>query len=470
MDGGSMTARIVALLVCAALVAGACGSRVDDDEAADAQDEQVDGSPDGTGTDGPDTTGGSGEPMFGDLPAPCGPGDASGATDQGVTDESIKVGVIADPGSVVPGLNQELHDGMVAFAGWCNDLGGINGREVEVVLYDAKLSQYRERVLEACDEVFALVGGGGVFDNLGAQEAVDCNLLEVPGFNVSPEKWETGSTSGLMYAPMPNPSDGYKVGAAQWIASEFPDVIEHGANTYGNAPVVDVQAANHEEAYGQFGFEFVYHAVTPLGGTVSDYSQYVTAMRDAGVEYFTFTSTWEELANFQRAMEQQGWRPTVTDLEANFYNRDYAASGESAEGSFVRIGIVPFEEADQNPATQQYLDAIEDYTDGGKVATLGVHSFSAGLLFAQAAQATGTDLTRENVIAELQAIHEWTGGGLHGTNDPGTNTPGPCFIVMEVQDGAFVRRYPLPEDAAYVADGANRGFACPDVGFVELDG
>jgi hypothetical protein len=215
--------------------------------------------------------------MFGDLPVPCGPGDASGATDQGVTDESIKIGVIADPGAIVPGLNVELHDGMVAFAGWCNDLGGINGREVELVLYDAKLGEYRERVLEACDEVFALVGGGGVFDDLGAQDAVDCGLVEVPGFTVSFDKWEIAADSGLMFSPLPNPSDEYRVGPARWIAEEFPEVIAHGANVWGNAPVVDKQAANHQDAYEQVGFEFVYDAVTPITGTVSDYSQWMEA-------------------------------------------------------------------------------------------------------------------------------------------------------------------------------------------------
>jgi ABC-type branched-subunit amino acid transport system substrate-binding protein len=464
---------LLALVACGALLAAACGSRVDEEEARTAQDGQVGdvaAGPGGTAPlDGSDPTTPTG-PAFGDLPSPCGQGDASGETDQGVTDETIKLGVIADPGAIVPGLNQELHDGMVAFAGWCNELGGINGREVELVLLDAKLGQYRERVLEACEEVFALVGGGGAFDYLGAQEAVDCDMLEVAGFTVSPEKWDIGSDSGLMYSPLPNPTDGYKVGAAEWIAEAYPEVIDLAANTIGNAPVVDVQGARHMAAYEQVGYEFIYEATTPLGGTVSDYSQYVVAMRDEGVEYFTFTSTWEELVNFQSAMRQQDWKPTVTDLEANFYNADYAANGgEAAQGTFVRIAIAPFEEADEHPATQQYLDAMDQYAPDGKVATLGVHAFSAGLLFAVAAQAVGSDLTRETVAEQLDGIHSWTGGGLHGESDVGARLPGPCFIVMEISGTEFVRRYPQPEDEAYEQEGVNEGFACPEDGFVEVD-
>ena len=48
---------------------------------------------------------------FGDLKGVCGPGDASGATAQGVTDDAIQVGTIADPGFIGrPGLNQEIFD------------------------------------------------------------------------------------------------------------------------------------------------------------------------------------------------------------------------------------------------------------------------------------------------------------------------------------------------------------------------
>src|SRR5437870_5114570 len=46
---------------------------------------------------------------FGDLKAVCGPGDAKGATAQGVTDTEIDVATMSDPGNTaVPGLNQEL--------------------------------------------------------------------------------------------------------------------------------------------------------------------------------------------------------------------------------------------------------------------------------------------------------------------------------------------------------------------------
>ena len=67
----------------------------------------------------------------------------------------------------------------------------------------------------------------------------------------------------------------------------------------------------------------------------------------------------------------------------------------------------------KNPATQQYLDLIDQYDPGGKIANLGAQGLSSWLLFAKAANECGADLTRDCVWAKAQGDHEWTGGGLH---------------------------------------------------------
>ena len=52
---------------------------------------------------------------FGTLASPCGPGSAHGATEQGVTDTSIRIGYGDDRGfSQSPGLDQEMGDAVTA--------------------------------------------------------------------------------------------------------------------------------------------------------------------------------------------------------------------------------------------------------------------------------------------------------------------------------------------------------------------
>src|SRR5690349_21056199 len=107
---GQRCGWLVAHLVGAAMVAG-CGSS---GRAA------APGGSDGT-ADAPTP---KSVTAFGDLSSPCGEGDASGATERGVTDTSITIGYGDDAGfQQTPGLSHELSDAMKAMIDWCNDQG-----------------------------------------------------------------------------------------------------------------------------------------------------------------------------------------------------------------------------------------------------------------------------------------------------------------------------------------------------------
>ena len=132
--------RLLVLFLVATLLAAACGRSDGEAESGGADTAPTETSaPDGgDGSPGSDVDLTSiAEGGFGDLEAVCSEGDAAGATDQGVTDDSIQVGTFSDKGAEVrPGLTKELYDAAVAFAAWCNDNGGINGRPVDVVTED----------------------------------------------------------------------------------------------------------------------------------------------------------------------------------------------------------------------------------------------------------------------------------------------------------------------------------------------
>src|SRR5436309_2454352 len=123
---------------------------------------------------------------FGDLKSVCGPGDAKGATAQGVTDSQITVGTMSDPGNtIIPGLNKELFDAADAFVGWCNAAGGILGRKLDLKKHDAKLTEVGPRMTEACATDFALVGNGEALDATGVKIRTGCNLPEITAYDVS---------------------------------------------------------------------------------------------------------------------------------------------------------------------------------------------------------------------------------------------------------------------------------------------
>ena len=75
--------------------------------------------------------------------------DCGGDPVQGVTDDTITVGTVTDKGGPVKGLDEEMYDTAVAFTEWCNEHGGILGRELVLSDVDAKLFEYEPAITDA---------------------------------------------------------------------------------------------------------------------------------------------------------------------------------------------------------------------------------------------------------------------------------------------------------------------------------
>ncbi len=439
--------RSIALCCVFALLVSACGSRLSDQELSA-----------GAGTGGTSTNGASaaegpgisqgdgGEgagPMVGTLPVPCGPAPegetpAAPAGDvPGVSADTIKIAVISDRAGAVKVPTISIEESMKAFVGFCNDFGGILGRKLELTAIDSKLFNHLEATREACNAgVFAIVGSGSVTDNSGAQAMLDCGLIEVPAYAVSPAK----SLSDNVVMPLPNPTNMLNVGAARFVADQHPDAIKKAAIIHGDIEAIDIQTSRIKKGYEAQGYNFIYDKKAQV--IQESYASEAKAMKDAGVQYVTAVSATSETAKLLRDMKTQGFEPEVIDLGQQFYDPDLLAE-PGAEGALVQLNTVPFEEVDDSPALAAFLAAY-DKVDGDKPepTSLGVQSYSAGLLFATAAKAAGSDLTREKVLAELKGITKWDGGGLHFPANPGENAVSTCFMYDIVKDGKFERFHP----------------------------
>ncbi|HMQ25535.1 MAG TPA: ABC transporter substrate-binding protein, partial [Acidimicrobiales bacterium] len=412
---------LVAALAVLALVGAACSSRGEDSTAPEASD-----------TTAAADDAGAAEVTFGDLPSPCGPaaetdadatttteGSSSGAgtpegDTQGITDDAILVGTVADPGfSGTPGLNQEIFDAGDAFTAWCNEQGGINGRRIELTKYDAAISNYQSKMLEACGQEFAIVGDGAVQDNLWASTGAECGLIDVAGFAVTPEKSGTVGpdvvAESRVVQPVPNTADTYEVGGLQTLAEENPEAFQNVGILYGDFDTLRVQADKGRQAIEAEGGTVVSELTYNLTGE-ANWAPIAQALEADGVQWLYFVGQPGNLAALQQSMVEIDWRPEVTFVEANHYDPAYLeAAGDAAEGTYVRAVYVPFEEADQNPATQDYLDMVAEVD--GKTALLGAQSVSAWLLFAEAARQCDRagDLTRTCVLDTAGSVTEWTG-------------------------------------------------------------
>jgi ABC-type branched-subunit amino acid transport system substrate-binding protein len=412
------------------------------------------------------------------MASPCGK-DVDGkkitlkADEAGTNPDKIYIGVANDrTAEARPGLLKEMYDSTLAFANWCNKQGGIGGLQVAPVDLDGQLFNVEQAMTKACSQTFAMVGGGWAQDNLAftGKEGSDfhkCKMIAFPGFAVSTD---FADANGVI---QPLPNHGY-VKSKTWledIKKLYPDEVKKTANVYG-AGLESVRINKDQnkavmENVGGYGFtdDISFNLLN------QDFSVTAQKVIDEGASAVAFVGEPEDFSALLNELQIKGYKG-IAFADANEYDPKLFVKGDTGpNGTMVRVAIHPFEEADQWPATKQWLDIMK--TDGppdAKVASLGVQSFSAGLLFATAvndcAKSTGGQVDRACVVDAAKKITAWDGGGLHARFDlSGKSTEG-CSMLNVAKDGKFERKYPELNSKDDTVD----GFHCDPKGLVEIQG
>jgi ABC-type branched-subunit amino acid transport system substrate-binding protein len=417
---------VFVLLALALLVAGSCRSQSGGEEA-------------GGETTASSTAASTDVDGFGDLASPCGEGDASGATAQGVTDTAIRVGTMSDATATAqPGLNQELWDSAEAFVAWCNEQGGIEGRKLVDTRYESKLFEARQATIEACEQEFMLVGGGAAFDDESSEERLNCGLPDVPAFNAT----LAGTEADLSHRALPTPFDQLSVGEAVYLAEQQPDAVNKAGILTANFPSAKNIALRARTGYTEAGWNFIDEQLYNPAGE-ANWTGIVASLRNAGVEALLYSGTYEPLAAFLQAADEQDWKPEILIGTSSIYKPDLVTeAGSAAEGVYTYSNVPPFEDPPEGSATSTYLNLLDQYVDGAEPSLMGAQAVSAWLMWATAAKACGSELTRECIAEEIDELDEWTAGGLQAPSDPAAGTPPPCFVLMQVQDGTWTKVHP----------------------------
>jgi ABC-type branched-subunit amino acid transport system substrate-binding protein len=438
--------RWLAMVAVVALVASACG-RSDNNASGDDSG--------GGGSSTTPTTAQQAAGSFGDIKEPiCGPAKGTNTpnSDVGVTANSVQVSTFSDPGFVGrPGLNQELFDTATAFAGWCNAAGGINGRKIVLKKRDAKLTEFQQRVIEACQQKdFAMVGGGAVFDDTGQKERLACGLPTIAGYVVTPQ----ASEADLTYQPVPNPLGTLSDGDWKWLGEQFPDATKKVAAITGAISTTQTVLRRYQEAMKDLGWKVVYSDTYNPNGE-SNWRPKAEGIKSSGAKALVWVGEPKFLGQLMKALSDIGYKLDFVRADANQYDPLLTSTaGVAADGVYVRSVFYPFldpTEAKKNPATQQYLDIMNKYAgSNAKIALLGIQGLSAWVLFAKAASECGTDLTRDCVWQKIGQIHDWTGGGLQAGQDVGNSKPSTCFSELVVKGGQFQLADVHPNQGIYL--------------------
>ena len=293
-----------------------------------------------------------------------------------------------------------------------------------------------------------MVGQGFAGDEDMEADRIACKLPMVPGFTLS----SNANNGPMSYAPLPFPVDQLSVARAELTLETYPEAVLYDFIGH-DSPFTQLGEKRTAAVFESVGAETAGCGVVLKSAGGDNYRALVQRFQECGVTVlFDHGTPTPATFSFLDAMRVEGFEPTIL-TDATWYAQQVLSANIDGltEGINVTMQFQPFENADSVQAVADYL-AVMGQNPDAKTGLLGMQSTSAFLLWATAAKACGSDLTRQCMVNELSQVTSWTGGGLHSESNPGENLPPSCSLLMQVKGGTYEQVAPATQGEFYCAD------------------
>jgi branched-chain amino acid transport system substrate-binding protein len=344
-------------------------------------------------------------------------GGANEASDEGITEDTVKLGAhFPLTGVAAPGYS-EIPTGAEAYFEFVNANGGVYDRQIDYIYKDDAYNPsntstvVNQLVLE--EQVFAIVGGLGtpthsaVLDFLNAEEVPDLfvssgSLLwgDDPATNPYTFGWQTDYES-----------EGKIIG--QYISEEFPDA------KVGLFLQDDDFGEDGEAGIRQFIDDQVVAAERYTPGNVNVGPQ-IAALQAAGADFVVGFNVPSYTALSQLTALQLGYTPQwfysnvgsdptlVGSLLKNFSQGAVSDAG-LLDGALTTDYLPTVDEPD-NPWVQLFQRVWDEHGGEGELTNYRIYGMAQAYTAVQALQAAGQNPTREDLIEAIETVGgEWEG-------------------------------------------------------------
>ncbi len=383
------------------------------------------------------------------------------ATDVGVTDTTITLGIMGDTSGVFKNLGAALNAGNEQWAADVNEAGGICGRQVEIEVVDHGYKADTAKTLypQLEPQVLGMVQllGSPVLaalepnlvedDMLAAPASWSSEVLDNPGVMMIGTTYDLEIVNGLAYLQQEGLiADGDTIGHI-YIDGEYGGNGLKGSQYYAQQHNLTINEAK-------------------VTSTDNDLTGIVTGMRGAGVKAIVLTTTPGQTASALAANQALGLNVPVLGNNPTFDPALLESPAAGALGNlYVSGSSAPF--SSPNPKvveiTTEYKEADPDSPRNGGV----VVGYVEGLVWQNVLTAAcdAGDLTRAGVKNALTSLTSVDTEGLVDVLDyssPGAPPTRGVYIaqVDANAEGGLTEVAPLftaPEAETYVAPFQNQG-------------
>ncbi len=367
-------------------------------------------------------------------------GPSIAVAQQGITDDTIKVGQVTDLSGATAVWGVPSTYGARMRIDAANAAGGIHGRKIEFIVedgqYQVPVSVKAANKLLNRDRVFVMLGNIGT----PANNAIMPRQLRMGVPNLFPL---TGAVS--MYEPLHPMKFAYYVSYRDQIASGIRYMHEkHGytkvcmqtqATDYGHESEV-----GYDLAVEELGLESVYigrHKVTE-----TDFVGVVTRLKNSGCEVLFIGTIVTDTIQLYTAARKAGWDvPIVGNMVVQHPLIAGAADG-GMEGLYSSSPIFTPDYKSLMEDDEFLRDFYNRYVElyGEEPVAQSQVSWITTDLMIKAMEAAGRDLTAEKLVAELEKIRDYPDpfGGPTVSFAPEKHQGTDSLLLARIEDGRWV--------------------------------
>lgn len=326
--------------------------------------------------------------------------------ENGVYPDKVTIGSFQALSGPVSFIGVPMRKGMDAYFNWVNKNGGINGRNIELIVADDAFNPSKtvvevKRLVEQ-DKVFTMVGGLGTPGCLAVSDYLNdmkvpfvyqgsgASILAIPSkeyiFTVQPNY----TTEGLIMARyLTEILEKKKIG------------IVYRADDAGNE-----ELAAMEKWLGDNGKSDSLVAKLPVDVSRVTFDNEILELMEKDVDAVVLTMWIPQSPNFLKQAKEYGLEALMVGSYANPDPTIIALAGEATEG-FRAMAWVMGDVNDEN--FQKYLEIYQESFPDEIPNAYAAAGFIAAEVFGEALRRTGAEPTREKLVSSLETMNGWKG-------------------------------------------------------------